>query len=67
MKCPHCGKEIPVEVLASALGQIQTEKRNAARRANIEKGRAAAAKTYTPERRAEAARKAWEKRRKSLA
>ena len=65
MNCPHCGKEIPVDAIAAGFGKIKTAKKSAARRANIALGRAAAAKVYTTERRAEAARKSWETRRRN--
>lgn len=65
-KCKCCGAEIPPEVVKeilrealSAAGSVKTEKKSAASRANAAKANA----NYTPEKRKEAARKAWETRR----
>lgn len=65
-KCPCCGKEIPPEVVKEILretlakaGSVKTAKKAAASRANAAKANA----NYTPEKRKEAARKAWERRR----
>lgn len=69
-KCKCCGAEIPPEVVKeilreafSAAGSVKTAKKAASSRANAVLATEAARENYTTDRRKEAARKAWEKRR----
>ena len=73
-KCKCCGAEIPPDVVKeilretlSAAGSVKTAKKTASSRANAAKATEAAKLNYTTDRRKEAAKKAWEKRRANAA
>ena len=73
-KCKCCGAEIPPAVVKeilrealSATGSIKTAKKSASSSKNFQKAIEAAKENYTPDRRKEAAKKAWEKRRANAA
>lgn len=71
IKCPHCGKGLPEETIREVIqehytkrvGGVSTEKKAAASRINAVKALEGQRSKYTAEKRKEAARKAWEKRR----
>lgn len=73
IKCPHCGKDLPEEVIrevlqenASKAGSTITAKKSSASRINAVKALEGQREKYTEEKRKEAARKGWEKRKLKL-
>lgn len=71
IKCPHCGKDLPAETLREVIQEHYTKRvggATSAKKANSSRINAVKAlegqkAKYTSEKRKEAARKAWEKRR----
>ena len=71
--CPRCGKVLPESVIkqiisesAGHAGRKKTAKKSASSAKNAVKAREIANANYTPEKRREAAKKAWETKRKKL-
>ena len=69
--CPHCGEPLPESVIeqiisesAGHAGRKKTAKKSASSAQNAIKALEAQKIKYTPEKRREAAKKAWETKRK---
>lgn len=71
IKCPHCNNDLPEEVIreivqehyTKRVGGATSEKKATSSRINAVKALEGQREKYTAEKRKEAARKAWEKRR----
>lgn len=72
IKCPNCGKDLPEETIREVIHEHYTKKVGGATSAkkaassakNAIKALEAQKTKYTPEKRREAAKKAWETKRK---